>query len=232
MSYLSQFGRLVLFSLAVFTLAAPAHAEIISSTRVYGRNDPAGNDYSEQVIFDGNPESVSGGTLIVTERFFSIAPNEYYVEMRFESTTGSFVNDIDAFWNTGFEIQYDREVLYDGDFWTFTSNGEPMDLSGGGVGPHPYDPTLTEVWNGNASRSANEIQSFGLFGSRFTNITNLAGVNAEDVDGFILGVRVISAVPEPSSSSVLFATMLAGLLRRKRVRMGRESSSSNLFWST
>jgi hypothetical protein len=202
--------------LVFLTMAPTTNAQIISSARVFGSNDPEGNSYSESVMFDSNAEMVSNGTLSVTERIFGIAPNEYYVEMQFESVSGNFVQDIDAFWNTGYEIQYDRDVIYDGDFWTFTSNGDPMDLSGGGVGPHPYDPLLTEVWNGDATRTANDVQTFGIFGSRFTNITNLAGVDANEVDGFILGVRVIVAVPEPSSCSILASLIAIGLLRRKR----------------
>ena len=198
------------------TLATTSNAQIISSARVFGSNDPEGNSYSEEVLFDGNPELVSNGTLSVSERIFGIGPNAYYVEMRFESVNGNFVEDIDEFWNTGFEIEYDRDVIYDGDFWTFTSNGEPLDLSGDGVGPHPYDASLLEVWNGDASRSANDTQSFGLFGSRFTNITNLAGVNASDVGGFILGLRVIEAVPEPSSCLIIFSLVAFGLMRRSK----------------
>jgi hypothetical protein len=191
----------------------------ISTIRMLGSNSPTGTSYSEIISLDGGAQLIADDSLSVTPAIFALPDNEYYFEVRYSSVAGQFVANTGGSWFANFRLDFDSPTGNAGTYFWFEDENGPMDLSfngwGGDIESHPFDGDF-EVASFNSTRDDSLEHQFGIFSDPFTSISNNLGVDASAITGYGLGVRLIPAVPEPSSGGILILAAFAGAMRRHR----------------
>ena len=219
--------QLLIFG-AVFCLASACELAFaqnpVSSIRLLGSNSPAGDSYDDLVDFAGGAQLVANDTLSATAEIFALNPREYYVEARYTSVSGQFVENSSNSWFANFRLTFDVPTENSGTYFWYEDENGPIDLSfngwGGDIEAHPFDSAILEVASFNSTRDPALEHQFGIFSNPFSFISNELGVDGSTVTGFGLGVRLATAVPEPSTGILFLAAAMPLALRRRRSGYG------------
>ncbi len=203
-------------------------------------DSPINTNFSQTLTLGPGTTTLDQGEMTLSQTLVSTGPGVQWLVLDFEATGGRLLaGDLNGFWSIGADTALSSPGGFTGVFGYWSVNGAPsspitpIPTFGfvGNVETDPLNPSISPVYgeefpgpivSGTTSLALPNLVSF----DPFSYYIGQGGMNANAINGFVIGIQVTNAsVPEPSSLCLgaIGAIVAGGATLARRGRLTRHA---------
>ena len=189
-------------------------------------DSPINTNFTQTLtVSPGTTTSLDQGEMTVSQTLVSTGPSTQWLVLDFEATGGRLLaGNLSGYWSVGADLPLSSPGGFTGVFGYWSVNGapsspiNPIPVSGfiENVETDPLNPNISPVYgeefggpivSGTTSLALSPLVYF----DPYSYFIGLGGMNANAINGFVIGMEVTNAsVPEPGSLALALAALASG----------------------